>query len=101
MKHAERQAYFARIDKLRQQVMDGKSPAYTLGSEDVNYNFKFIGELLGIPASQACAAFLMKHVLRAIAETRGITHPEGRDGLIADLQNYVGILGSILEEENR
>jgi len=101
MKHADRQAYFARIDKLRQQVMAGKSPAYTLGNDDVNYNFKFIGGLLGIPASQVCAVYLMKHVLRAIAATQGISHPEGRDGLIADLQNYCLILGSLLEEENR
>ncbi len=80
--------------------MGGKSPAYTINRDDVNYNFKFIGGLLGIPASQVCAIYLMKHVLRAISATRGISHPEGRDGLIADLMNYCAILGSLLEEEN-
>lgn len=100
MKHAERQSYFARIERIRKRIMDEKSPAYTLKNDDVNYNFKFIGGLMGIPASQVCAVYLMKHVMRALAATRGISHPEGRDGLIADLANYCLILGSLLEEEN-
>jgi hypothetical protein len=103
--HQARVRVFERLRSAEDSIMVGKGAEYTMGSEDVNANFKLVASLLdGAPLDDltVAAVYMLKHLCSVCdyVVRRPSTPPsgEGIEGRISDLRNYAGIIMSIIEE---
>jgi hypothetical protein len=77
-----------------------KGHDYTIASADRLFNFKFVGDLLGLKPEQVCAVYWLKHVIAILTylKTGRIESEEPLDGRFLDEANYLLLLKACLNE---
>jgi hypothetical protein len=86
----------------RFSLCDEKSKEYTIDSEDRHANFKRVGSNLGLPPEEVLMVYASKHfdsICRFVKNGCKEQGTEGIQGRISDLQNYLDLLGTLLEEK--
>lgn len=79
-----------------------KRPAYTVGSEDILFNFKDDAKLAGITARQSLLTHWLKHARAVISALKDPNIPQGEalEGRMADLINYTKLAWALVSEED-
>lgn len=79
------------------KIANAKRPAYTLGNEDVLYNFKSVAARMGITPMQAWGVYFNKHIdaINSMAKDPALPQAEAIIGRFADAINYLQ-LGFVL-----
>lgn len=89
------------MDAMIQQcvkIMNTKNPDYTIGSGDVLYNFRRVGELTGLTPTQVWSVYFMKHVFAISNYVKSGSESENIEERIADAINYLLFLAKIVAE---
>jgi hypothetical protein len=84
-----------------ERIADAKRPAYTLGNEDVLYNFKSVAQRAGITPMQAWAVYFNKHIdaINTMAKDPTLPQAEAIIGRFADAINYLQLGYALLGEK--
>lgn len=81
-------------------VMAGKGKEYSRGEDDVNSNFKRVGQSSGLDPLTVAYVYAAKHwdSISNYVKNRNTPSGEPIEGRLGDLINYMLILASLIEE---
>lgn len=78
-----------------------KGHDYTIASPDRLFNFKFVGDLLGLRPEQVAAVYWLKHVMAILThlKTGKLESSEPIEGRFLDEANYALLLQACMKED--
>lgn len=100
MKLAEYEAMRKRLLDLADEVQRAKRPDYTVENEDVLFNFKSVGERLGLSPLQVARVYALKHedAITRMALSPTASFSEVPALRAVDRINYVTLELALLQE---
>lgn len=101
MNAADREEVMETLFERIRNVMTVKGADYSRGEEDVNSNFKRVGDALGLKPQEVAWVYTLKHVDSISAYLKNGTASEPIEDRIMDVMAYQVILYSILLEAAR
>lgn len=105
MNYEERQKIIEEATKRRFELLFNKGKEYSVGSEDINFNFKEIAKRLGTRLAgtpeYVCLVYLYKHLLslEKWAKDGELSSGETIISRLDDIRNYLDILESLIQEK--
>ena len=100
--YKQRQEIINDLTKKRFELLKNKGKEYSEGEKDINYNFTEIAKRLGTRLAETpeyvCLVYLFKHIMSLEYWAKNGKMSSGEDifSRIADIENYLDILQSIL-----
>lgn len=105
MNYEERQKIIEEATQRRFKLLFNKGKEYSVGNEDINFNFKEIAKRLGTRLAgtpeYVCLVYLCKHLLslEKWAKDGELSSGETIISRLDDIRNYLDILESLIREK--